>query len=74
MWTNTNTDLETRVVILEAALAWVRHEARSATATRLSDPKVMERIGAIASQVLEDDALTLIRMRRYNAEVERRAG
>jgi hypothetical protein len=68
MWTNN--DLETRVVILEAALAWVRHEASN----RSADPRAMDRIAAIATQVLEDDEMTLVRWRRYNAEVERRAG
>src|SRR5262245_51610585 len=67
----TNRDLETRIVILEAALDWVRHEARG----RLADPHTMERIAAIATQVLEDDESTMIRRRAYNAhEAELRAG
>jgi hypothetical protein len=64
----TNHDLETRIVILEAALDWVRHEARA----RESDPRTMARIAAIASQVLEDDELTMARRRAYDAEL--RAG
>jgi hypothetical protein len=63
-------DLETRVVILEAALAWVLHETRRAA----KDPRAMERIGALASQVLEDETPVPMRsptsMRRYNVEYE----
>lgn len=53
----TNHDLETRIVILEAALDWVRHEATA----RTGDPRSMARIAAIATQVLEDDAITMTR-------------
>ena len=67
----TNHDLETRIVILEAALDWVRHEARG----RSADPRTMDRIAAIASQVLEDDESTMMRRRAYHAhEAELRAG
>jgi len=62
------TDLETRVVILEAALAWIRHESSA----RSVDRRAMERIAAIASQVLEDDERTMSRQRAYAAEL--RAG
>lgn len=62
------TDLETRVVILEAALAWIRHESSA----RSMDRRAMQRISAIASQVLEDDEVTMNRQRAYAAEL--RAG
>lgn len=55
MWTNQQ--LETRIVILEAALDWVRYEAT----TRTTDPHAMARIAAIAMQVLEDDEITMTR-------------
>jgi hypothetical protein len=64
----TNSDLETRIVILEAALDWVRHEARA----RTNDPQTMARIAAIATQVLEDDELTMARRRSYESQL--RAG
>lgn len=68
-------DLETRVVILEAALDWVRHEALA----RASDPQAMARIAAIAVQVLEDDEMTMARRRAYESranvrDAELRAG
>jgi hypothetical protein len=56
----TNHDLETRIVILEAALDWVRHEA-TRNESGASDPRAMARIAAIATQVLEDDEVTLTR-------------
>jgi hypothetical protein len=56
----TNHDLETRIVILEAALDWVRHEATS----RRNEPAAMARIAAIATQVLEDEDITLERRQR----------
>lgn len=70
MWTNR--ELETRIVILEAALDWVRHEARS----RSNDPRVMARIEAIARQVLEDDERTMKRRAKNETdnEAELRAG
>ena len=62
----TNNELETRIVILEAALDWVRHEA---IAWR-SDPQTMARIASIATQVLDADAVaedgpTMTRRRAY---------
>lgn len=62
----TNEELETRVVILEAALDWVRHEAGRGTA----DPPTMARIAAIATQVLEDDEVTMTRRRAHHARAE----
>lgn len=56
----TNHELETRIVILEAALDWVRHEATR----RTKDPGSMARIAAIASQVLDEDESQRILMRR----------
>jgi hypothetical protein len=53
----TNPELETRIVILEAALDWIRHEATAHT----NDPHTMARIAAIALQVLEDDEITMTR-------------
>ena len=60
MCTNENL-LETRIVILEAALDWVRHEAMS----RSEDRQSMNRIAAIVTQVLEDDSTTMKRRRAY---------
>ena len=60
MCTNENL-LETRIVILEAALDWVRHEATS----RRNDRQSMTRIAAIATQVLEDEGTTMKRRRAY---------
>lgn len=57
----TNRELETRIVILEAALDWVRHEASGRTCDRRS----MQRIAAIATQVLEDDERTMTRRLAY---------
>lgn len=65
----TNHELETRIVILEAALDWVRHEA----VAWKSDPQTMARIAAIATQVLEDDEIAMAR-RRAHHRVELRAG
>ena len=68
----TNHDLKTRIVILEAALDWVRHEATG----RTNDPRTMARIAAIAMQVLDDEEQTMTRRREYQAEhqAELRAG
>ena len=63
MCTNENT-LETRIVILEAALAWVRHEAMSAHG-RADDGQSMRRIAAIATQVLDEEEATMKRRRAY---------
>jgi hypothetical protein len=57
----TNHELETRIVILEAALDWVRHEATS----RADERQSMNRIAAIATQVLDDEGETMKRRRAY---------
>jgi hypothetical protein len=57
--------LQTRLVILEAALAWIRHESRSAARGDVEGGRrAMERIESLASQVLDDDELALLRLRR----------
>jgi hypothetical protein len=68
----TNPELETRIVILEAALDWIRHEATACT----NDPHTMARIAAIALQVLDDDEITMTRRRAQSASesAQRRAG
>ena len=64
---------EARLVILEAALEWIRHEAHEAHAAVDGGRRAMERIEWIAAQILDEDETTMVRMRRHLAREQHRA-